>query len=133
VIKPAKINVRYSDLDVMGHVNNSVYLTYFEMARVHYFGESLGRDWDWKRDGIILVKNEVEYLLPIMLHDNPEITVSTAHIGTKSFTLDYKVMVADKLCSTGSSTLVAFDSLINSSVLIPESMRKMLELLKKEQ
>jgi acyl-CoA thioester hydrolase len=117
----------------MGHVNNSVYLTYFEMARVHYFGELLGRDWDWKKDGIVLVKNEVEYLRPIVLHDSPEITVSTVHIGTKSFTMEYKVTVGDKLCSRGSSTIVAFDSELNTTVEISPTMREMLELLKKEQ
>ncbi|MDG1429194.1 MAG: acyl-CoA thioesterase [Crocinitomicaceae bacterium] len=133
MIKPAEISVRYSDLDVMGHVNNSVYLTYFEMARVHYFGNFLGRDWDWKKDGIILVKNEIEYLKPVFLHDRPKIEVFTSHIGTKSFVLDYRVTVGDKLCATGSSTLVAFDSEKNTTVVISEGMKAMLVSLKKEQ
>ncbi len=133
MIEPAIISVRYSDLDVMGHVNNSIYLTYFEMARVHYFGRFLGRKWDWKKDGIILVKNEIEYKKPIFLHDLPQIEVTTSHIGTKSFILDYSVMVKDNLCAIGSSTLVAFDTEKNSTVEIPDSMRAMLESLKKEQ
>lgn len=49
MIKPVEIQVRFADLDVMGHVNNSVYLSYFEMARVHYFGELLGYNWIGKR------------------------------------------------------------------------------------
>ncbi|MFT5861095.1 MAG: acyl-CoA thioester hydrolase [Flavobacteriaceae bacterium] len=132
MIKPAIIHVRYSDLDVMGHVNNSVYLTYFEMARVHYFGTFLGRDWDWKKDGIILVKNEIEYLRPVFLHDRPEITVTTSHIGTKSFILDYTVVVEGKLCAKGKSTLVAFDTEKNATVVVPDGMRSMLESLIEE-
>ena len=129
MIKPAIINVRYSDLDVMGHVNNSVYLTYFEMARVHYFGTLLGRDWHWKKDGVVLVKNEIEYLLPLFLHDVPEITVSTSHIGNKSFILDYRVIVEGKLCAKGKSTLVAFDAENNATVAIPDGMKAMLQSL----
>jgi acyl-CoA thioester hydrolase len=60
---PARIHVRFSDLDILGHVNNSVYLSYFEIARVHYFGELLGTSWDWKTFTVVLVKNEIEYLI----------------------------------------------------------------------
>ena len=82
-VSAAKIQVRFSDLDIMGHVNNSVYLSYFEYARVHYFGQLLGTDWNWKTDGVLLVRNEVEYLRPVLLNDTPEVTVYTEEIGTK--------------------------------------------------
>ena len=48
MIQPANIQVRFSDLDVLGHVNNTIYFSYFELARVHYFRELLGIDWDWQ-------------------------------------------------------------------------------------
>ena len=38
-IKPAEIQVRFADIDVLGHVNNAIYLSYFEMTSVHYFNE----------------------------------------------------------------------------------------------
>ena len=46
--QPIKIQVRFSDLDTLGHVNNAVYLSYFEMARIAYFTPLLGENWDWK-------------------------------------------------------------------------------------
>ena len=52
MISPATIQVRFADLDVMGHVNNSVYLSYFEMTRVHYFKELVGANWDWRNEGV---------------------------------------------------------------------------------
>ena len=97
MIEPAKIQVRFADLDVMGHVNNSVYLSYFEMARVHYFGHLLGYEWDWTKDGVVLVKNEVEYQKPILLKHRPKNTVSLEHIGSKSFTLSYEVFVENEI------------------------------------
>ena len=74
-INPAKIQVRYVDLDVLGHVNNSVYFSYFEMARVHYFGQVLGKDWDWETSGVILVKNWADYLKPVLITDSPELSL----------------------------------------------------------
>ena len=49
MIAPLKIQVRFSDLDILGHVNNVTYLSYFEMARVYYFKELVGTKWDWQR------------------------------------------------------------------------------------
>jgi len=37
MIDPFKVQIRFADIDVMGHVNNAVYLSYFEMAPGHYF------------------------------------------------------------------------------------------------
>lgn len=130
MIKPAKIQVRFADLDVLGHVNNGVYLSYFEMARVHYFGQLLGKEWDWNKYGVILVKNEVEYIRPILLTDQPEVIIRCDEIGNKSFSLSYRILVNDQLYSKGSSTLVCFDAEKNHTIDIPAEMRDALEKLK---
>lgn len=133
MIPPARIHVRFSDLDVLGHVNNSIYLSYFEITRVHYFGLLLGKNWDWQKDGVVLVRNEVEYLKPIVLHSEPYVHMSLREIGTKSFTLAYEIRVEDKVCTKGSSTLVCFDSTKNETISIPPVMLEALGRLKKEQ
>lgn len=128
-IEPIKIQVRFSDLDVMGHVNNSVYLSYFEMARVALFSPLMGEKWDWKKNGVLLRKNEVEYILPVLLHQVPEIMIYTKSIGTKSFTLEYELKVNGILCTIGSSILVCYDSDTNKTIEVPQEMRKVLEKL----
>src|SRR6218665_2935682 len=101
-----KLKVRFSDCDMMQHVNNAVYLNYFEEARIHYFNHLLGLDWDWRKHGVLLRKNELEYLRPILLHEPVTIEVFLKHIGDKSFTLAYEVKVLDDLRTTGTSVLV---------------------------
>lgn len=123
MIEPLRLKVRFSDCDMMQHVNNAVYLNYFEEARIHYFHQILGIDWDWKREGILLRKNELEYLKPVFLHDPVEITVFLKHLGEKSFTLTYEVRVNQDLRTTGTSVLVCFDSTVKSSISIPAKMR----------
>ena len=49
MIEPLSIQVRFSDIDAMGHVNNAVYLSYFELARVYYFEKIMNESWDWKK------------------------------------------------------------------------------------
>ncbi len=132
MMKPARIQVRFADLDVMGHVNNSVYLTYFEYARVYYFNQLLGTQWDWRTSGVLLVKNVVEYNRPVLLNDTPEIYLYLAHVGTKSFEFYYELKVNDEICTTGSSVMVCFDSATQRSIEIPEQMLKALNLLDKK-
>lgn len=129
MIAPAKVQIRLTDIDILGHVNNSIYLVYFEMARIHYFNHLVGPNWDWIEQGVVLVKNEVEYIQPLYLHDQPEIKLFLKHIGNKSFTLAYQLFVKDKLCTTGSSTLVGFNSKTQQTIEIPELMKTALSQL----
>ena len=130
--QPIKIQVRFSDLDTLGHVNNAVYLSYFEMARIAYFTPLLGDNWDWKKFGIILRKNEVEYFSPVLLHQIPQLTIFTMEIRTKSFTLGYELRVNGKVYTTGSSVLVGYDSVTEKTIEIPAKMKIVLESLKRE-
>lgn len=132
MISPAKIQVRFSDLDVLGHVNNNIYLSYFEMTRVHYFRELLGEHWDWKKFGIVLAKNEVEYVRSVLLNDQPEIFMFTEHIGNKSFTLGYELMVKGHLFAKGRSVLVCFDAQAQETIPVPVKMREALAQLIRE-
>lgn len=131
MISPAKIQVRFSDCDMMGHVNNAVYLSYFEMARIHYFRFLFGTDRDWKKNGVLLRKNEVEYLKPVLLNEEPEIHIFTEHIGTKSFTMAYELMVGEEIRTIGRSVLVCFDSTVNQSIALTAEMKEALETLKR--
>ena len=131
--KPIKIQVRFSDLDILGHVNNSVYLSYFEIARVAFFSPLMGLDWDWQKKGVLIKKNEIEYFSPVLLHQEPEISIYTRSIGTKSFILEYDLYVNEKLYTTGSSVLVCFDSINQTSINIPEQMRQVLVGLKRNE
>ncbi|MEN9999181.1 MAG: hypothetical protein RI922_2171 [Bacteroidota bacterium] len=132
MIAPAKIQVRFTDLDVLGHVNNNIYLSYFEMARVHYFRELLGISWDWQKFGIVIAKNEVEYVKSVLLQHEPQITVFTEQLGTKSFTLGYELRVNDEVYAKGRSVQVCFDATTQSTIAIPDQMRFALEKIIKE-
>lgn len=129
MIKPIEIQVRFSDIDVMGHVNNAVYLNYFETARMHYFNQVLGKDWDWNTDGIILMRNEIDYIKSVLLRDNPIIEISVLKIGNKSFELGYELKVDNEVYTSGKSILVCFNYKEQKTCIIPSKLRSRLEEL----
>jgi acyl-CoA thioester hydrolase len=127
------IEVRFADIDAMGHVNNANYLSYFEQARMRWFSELIGDEWDWEAHGIVLARNEVDYLEPILLSDQVSIEVACARVGNTSLTLTYKVFRTPKhdttprLCSKGMSVLVCFDYQTGLKRAVPETWREKIE------
>jgi acyl-CoA thioester hydrolase len=130
-----KLDIRWSDMDEMRHVNNAVYLTYFEQARVYYFHEAC--EWNWKEIGAILANAHVDYLKPVVFPNPTSVYVRTSRLGTKSFEIHYLITSVvngvEELTTTGHSTMVMFDYKTNKSVAMPDSMRARLidyEILK---
>ncbi|MFN7014434.1 MAG: acyl-CoA thioesterase, partial [Bacteroidia bacterium] len=124
------IQIRFADIDKLGHVNNAKYLTYFEIARMQFFEDEFKNisDLDWKTKGLILAKTEVEFIVPILLEDKVEIETFCTKIGNKSFDLAYRVFRINNqermLAAKGSSVLVAFNYLEQKSIPVEESWKK---------
>jgi acyl-CoA thioester hydrolase len=131
MIEPFKIQIRFSDCDMMGHVNNAVYLSYVEMARIHYFTYLFGKDRDWKKNGILVRKNEIEYIKPVLFRDEATIKVFTTHIGNSSFVMAYELHVGSEIYTKAESVLVYFNSETQKSAPIPEEFKVELEKLYK--
>lgn len=130
MIDPVQIQIRFADIDSMGHVNNAVYLSYFEFTRVYYFNALLGENWDWETKGIILAHTELSFIKPIKLNDQAFIEMMIGNIGNKSFTFHYAISVDGQLATKGSSTLVAFNTKLQKSIAIPSEMKSSFEALK---
>ena len=124
-----KIPVRFADIDAMGHVNNAVFLNYFEQARIDFFNSRVGSDWDWKNQGIVLARNEIDYLLPVLMNDDVMIETSVLEIGRKSMTIGFVVydgQVEDmqRQFARGKCVLVAFDYKAGKTKEIPEEWKE---------
>ena len=117
--------VRFRDLDGMGHVNNAVFMTYMETARLNYF-RSLGLG-DNPLEGMILARAEVDFRSPIELGEQVEVGVRAGRIGTKSFELDQEVRADGRVAAEGRFVLVAYDYTTNQSQEIPDSWRELFE------
>jgi len=132
-IHTSTIQVRFADVDKLGHVNNAKYLTYFEIARMQFFKDEFKNisDLDWKAKGLILAKVEVEYISPIMLDDLVEIETYCTKIGNKSFDLAYRVYKISNherlLAAKGLSVLVAYNYIEQKSIPLEENWKNELK------
>ncbi|MEZ4800692.1 MAG: thioesterase family protein [Flavobacteriales bacterium] len=129
--EPYRPEIRFADLDTMGHVNNAIYLSYFEQARIHFFRQFFGGKWDWRKHGILVARNEIDYKVSILLRDDVRIYVGCKHMGSKSFTLDYRITVErdgqEVVASTGASVLVCFNHSDGKTAPIPDEWRTVFE------
>jgi acyl-CoA thioester hydrolase len=125
------IQIRFSDIDAMGHLNNAIYLTYFEIARVRYLDQIPNIDWDDKRYGLIVAKAEVNFKAPVFLSDIIEVHIRTSHIGTKSFAVEYEMVKVlangeRSIAATGTTVQVAYDYIEHKSVPLLEQWKQFL-------
>jgi acyl-CoA thioester hydrolase len=116
--------VRFSDLDGMGHVNNAVFLTYMESARLAFLS-SLGAGEN-PQQSLILARVEVDFRSPIAFGEDVEVGVRTSRVGKKSFELEHEVRADGRVAAEGKTVLVSYDYERGASVEIPAEWREWL-------
>ena len=119
--------VRFRDVDAWGHVNNAVYLTYCEDARMAYLID-LGVVSGIDDATMILARAEIDFRSPVRVGEELEIGVRTARVGTKSFDLEYEVLAGPpvRLAAESRSVLVAYDYDRRRAMEIPATWRERL-------
>lgn len=110
-------HVRFRDCDAMGHVNNAVYSTYLEQARIEIMG-GLG--------GMILARVEIDFRSELRAGEDVEVRSRCPRIGTKSFDLEHELWAGGNLVAEAKSVLVGYDYETGASVPLTEKQRRKL-------
>jgi acyl-CoA thioester hydrolase len=119
--------VRFRDVDAMGHVNNAVFATYVEQARIEYL-RHLGLLDGPLYMGMILARLELDFLAPGRPEGEVEIGVRPSRSGNKSFELGYELKQDGRTIARATTVLVAYDYDQAQSVPLPEPWRDLLEV-----
>ena len=119
-----KIQIRFKDIDKLGHVNNANHLTYLESGRVEYFKEVVRQKIDWIKTGMILGRCEINYKQPILLEDNLYCYSKVSRFGTKSFDMDSLLVVENgnepQIAAIAKVTLVCMDYISKQTIEVPK-------------
>ena len=119
--------VEFRDCDAGRHVNNAVYLTYLETARVGYLQEALGEDF-LSELSLILAHISVDFRSPARFSEPLSIGARVPRIGTKSFEMEHEVRGEDgRLVAEAASVLVAFDYEADVPMAVPPAWRERIE------
>ena len=117
-----EIDVRFRDLDAMGHVNNAVYASYFEQARVAYFEEVL--DVPLRDIESVLASLEIDFRRPVEIDHDVTVAMRVPELGESSMPMEYEVRADGEVAATGETVQVVVDRETKSSRPIPEAWRE---------
>ncbi|MDU1903330.1 MAG: thioesterase family protein [Dysgonomonas sp.] len=119
------IQIRFNDIDALGHINNNVYLSYFDLGKITYF-ENLKTSYVSWTDGIVVVARiEIDFLAPIFYKENIVVESKITKIGNKSavFTQQIRNTLTNEVKCKCQSVIVTYNPKTMNSMPIPEIWR----------
>lgn len=121
------IQIRFNDVDQMGHVNNAVIMEYFDLGKVAFFTDH-GLPPEENDFTVIIVHYEVDFQRQIHFRDSVCVETEIERFGNKSLTLLQRVVDthSGNTCATCRTVMSGYCRSTNTSATIPDDFRKRL-------
>lgn len=118
------LQVRYRDLDTLGHVNNAVYLSYFELGRIDFIRKYIG-SFDASSVNFVLAHVEIDFRKPILMPDNIILETCISGTGNTSFTFRHIIRNGDdgSIYCNGKTVAVLISSSDKKPKKLPDNFR----------
>lgn len=125
------IQVRFSDVDVVGHVNNIVYFAYYDTGKAAFMTEILGRKMSWKEVDTVVANVDCAFIAPIFYGENIEVLTTCVGVHDKSFRLLQMLRNSDtgEVKSVCETVMVSFDPATQKSAPLNKEWREKLSSL----
>ena len=121
------VQLRFNDIDILGHLNNTVYFSIYDLGKALYMKEAGLREGN-ERPVSVIADVHCAYMLPIHFGDEIYVATRCIHIGEKSYTLEQVLIDNDGVVRSKCETvMVYFNPDTGASAPIPESFRKKIE------
>jgi acyl-CoA thioester hydrolase len=107
-----RVQLRWRDMDMLGHLNQSVYHELLEEGRTGLMGEIAHRAGNPHSYGLfVLVHADLDYHAEVRKdHDEVEVVVRLAHVGNTSLRMEHEVRLPDgTVAASGTTIVVAWD------------------------
>jgi acyl-CoA thioester hydrolase len=119
------VEVRFRDLDALGHVNSAVYITYFEVARSKYWTDLFGIQ-SYQEFGFLVVRTECNYRSPAHFGETLAVAARVSELRNSSFVFEYEILEekSSRLIADGKSVQACFDMRGGKAVPIPPGVRQ---------
>lgn len=86
------LQIRFNDIDTLGHVNNSIYFTFYDLGKSRYFEAVKNSSIDWRRADVVIANINADFLSPIYPNEEIAVETGTLEIGNRSFTLLQRII-----------------------------------------
>ena len=122
--------VRFGDLDAMRHLNNVVFLRYFETARISYLRHLIPSHDpahpETEGFGLIFAECHINYRSPVVYDEQVAIECSVTEVARSSFRVAFRMTVDERLAAEGYGVLVGYDYAGGHATPLPEALRERL-------
>lgn len=121
------LQMRWGEMDSMGHLNNAMYLRLMEESRLSWYKDAnvaMGRPG--QNVGSVMVSIYCEYIRPIVWPASVEAKLYLGAPGRSSFMTYHELWVQGELCARAAVKIVAIDLTTGKSVPLPEEVRAMM-------
>ncbi len=120
-----KVQIRFSDLDALNHVNNSFQAQYYDLGRINYFETVMGRQLNWSEVLVVIVNTDTNFFTPIVQGDDLYVETKLVRFGNKSMVTHQRLITAEGVVKGTCKTILAgFNSRTNSSAPIDEDFKR---------
>ena len=123
--------VRFGDLDAMRHLNNVVYLRYFETARIAFIRSLLPdhapADPEGEGFGLIFAECHIDYLSPVHFDEELDVECVAGDVRRSSFRVRFTMRVGERVCASGYGVLVGYDYAGGRAAPLPDPVREVIE------
>jgi len=119
------IQIRFNDIDAIGHINNNIYFSFFDLGKTYYFEDLRADTVSWTEGIIVVARIETDFLSPIYYKESIVVDTKILKIGTKSLTMLQQirnVKTGEVKCRC-KSIIVAYDAKLQTSMDIPDIWR----------
>ena len=118
------LQLRFNDIDVLGHVNNNAQLALFDVGKTEFYNALRGQLADWSRVEAVIVNLNCTFMEQIRFTDPMEVRTRVKRIGEKSFTLQQilRNTATGLICSMCESVMVSVDYSTKTSKPIPDNI-----------
>lgn len=119
------VQLRFSDVDRFGHLNNSVFFSLYDLAKTEYFKAVLTSIPDKYHIIPIVANINADFIHPVYFGDAIEIQTAVARLGRKSFTVAQQAVntKTGSIVSTCRTVMVCYSTVRDDSMEIPDEIR----------
>ncbi|MCQ2343790.1 MAG: acyl-CoA thioesterase [Paludibacteraceae bacterium] len=128
------IQVRFNDADALGHINNAVYLSYFDMGKTDYFSNLHKQCYYTEPIDIIIAHIDIDFKAQGMLHEPLEVRTEITHIGNKSMNIHQQVVNSEtgEVKCDGNTVMVGYDFAKHCTARISDRWRNAINKVNNE-
>jgi acyl-CoA thioester hydrolase len=123
--------VRFGDLDAMRHLNNVVFLRYFETARIAFIRQLLPSHDpshpEGEQFGLIFAECHINYRSPVYFDEEVAVECGIGEVRRSAFRIDFTMRVGERVAADGYGWLVGFDYAVERSAPLPDRFKTLLQ------